>query len=46
VQQADQKVLQAERAKQQFMVYVFHNIRSDIAEAPKCQMILVSSLDC
>jgi hypothetical protein len=27
VQQADQKVLQAERAKQQFMAYVFHNIR-------------------
>ncbi len=27
VQQADQKVLQAKRAKQQFMAYVFHNIR-------------------
>ncbi len=46
VQQADQKVLQVERAKQQFMAYVFHNIRGDIAKAPKCQMILVSSLDC
>jgi hypothetical protein len=46
VQQADQKVLQAEWAKQQFMAYVFHNIRGDIVEAPKCQMILVSSLDC
>jgi len=46
VEQADEKVLQAERAKQQFMAYVFHNIRGDFAEAPKCQMILVSSLDC
>jgi hypothetical protein len=45
VQQADQKVLQAEWAKHQFMAYIFHNIRSDIAEAPKCQMILVFSLD-
>ncbi len=39
-------MLQAERAKQQFMAYVFHNIGGDIAEAPKCQMILVFSLDC
>jgi hypothetical protein len=46
VEQADEKVLQAEQAKQQFMAYVFHNIRGDFAEAPKCQMILVSSLDC
>jgi hypothetical protein len=46
VQQADQKVLQVERAKQQFMAYVFHNIRGDIAKAPKCKMILVSSLNC
>ncbi|KAH9544014.1 hypothetical protein CY35_13G095400 [Sphagnum magellanicum] len=33
VQQADQKVLQAERAKQQFMAYVFHNIRGSEARA-------------
>ncbi len=46
VEQADEKVLQAECANQQFMAYIFHNIRGDFAEAPKCQMILVSLLDC